>query len=261
MRHEPAPTASAPDSDRTPSGANGRDSVIILTGGLTGSSVLAGLLGAAGYWTGDGTFEKRDYNTHENASLIRLNRDLMARVGVGEEYTKYFLPDAIDAIARLEVQEGSRFSEFVAECNAHRPWLWKEPRLWLTIRFWDRYLPATGLRFLLLERDLLQAWISMTQRRTIQTWEYTKRYHDGVQSSLKQYLSKSGRPYLTVNYEDLIIRPEAELERLSQFLGRPVAMQHLTSTYHGKLYRKNKGFRDAVEAALIYTKNFRERLR
>jgi hypothetical protein len=261
MSQEPTPVTPASGSGRAASEANDCDGVIILTGGLTGSSVLAGLLGAVGFWTGNDTFEKRDYNTHENASLIRLNRDLMARVGVGEEYTKYFLPDAIDAIDGLEVQDGSRFAEFIAECHAHRPWLWKEPRLWLTIRFWDRYLPATGLRFLLLERDLLQAWISMTQRRTIQTWEYTKRYHEGVQSSLKQYLSRSGRPFLTVNYEDLIIRPEAELERLSRFLGRPVSMQHLTSTYRGRLYRKNKGFRDAVEAALIYTKNFRERLR
>ena len=61
-----------------------RDSVIILTGGLTGSSALAGLLSAAGYWSGE-TFKKRDSNTYENADLIRLNRQLMQRVSVGNE--------------------------------------------------------------------------------------------------------------------------------------------------------------------------------
>jgi hypothetical protein len=237
------------------------DNVIILTGGLTGSSVLAGLLGAAGYWTGTGTFQKRDYDTHENAELIRLNRGLMASVGVGEEYTKYFLPEAIDRIARLEVPDDSPYREFLAACDAHAPWLWKEPRLWLTIRFWDRFLPAQGVKFLLLERDLVQAWISMTQRRTIQTWSYTKRYHHGVQASLRDYLQQSGRPFLAVNYEDLILRPESEVERLSGFLGTPVTMAHLTTTYRGALYRKNKGLRDGMEAVLIYAKNFGERLR
>ena len=55
------------------------DNVIILTGGLTGSSALAGLLAAAGFWSGENTFRKRDYNTYENSELIRLNRQLMQR--------------------------------------------------------------------------------------------------------------------------------------------------------------------------------------
>ena len=73
-----------------------RDNVIILTGGLSGSSALAGLLSAAGYWSGEDTFKKRDYNTYENAELIRLNRQLMQRVAVGEDYTKRFAARAID---------------------------------------------------------------------------------------------------------------------------------------------------------------------
>ena len=77
------------------------DNVIILTGGLSGSSALAGLLVAAGFWSGENTFRKRDYNTYENSELIRLNRQLMQRADVGEEYTMRFLPDAIDRIAAL----------------------------------------------------------------------------------------------------------------------------------------------------------------
>jgi len=237
------------------------DNVIILTGGLTGSSVVAGLMHAAGYWTGEGTFHKPDYDTHENKELIALNRDLMARVGVGDEYTKYFQPEATQKISRLKVADELRFSDFLNRCHNNSPWLWKDPRLWLTIRFWDRFLPRDGVRFLLLERDLLQAWISLAQRRLIQTWENTRRYHDGVQSSLREYLESSGRPFLALNYEELIVTPEAELERLSAFLGCTISMSHLTSTYRGALYRKNKGTKDLIEAVLIYLKNYRERLR
>ena len=38
-------------------------------------------------------------------------------------------------------------------------------------------------------------------------------------------------------------------------------MEHLTSTYGGVLRRKPKTVRDAIEAGLIYLKNYPERLR
>jgi hypothetical protein len=115
--------------------AAARDNVIILTGGLTGSSALAGLLSAAGYWSGEDTFKKRDYNTYENAELIRLNRQLMQRVSVGEDYTKRFVPRAIASIAALAGGEpDGEYRALVADCDSHAPWMWKDPRLWLTIR-------------------------------------------------------------------------------------------------------------------------------
>jgi hypothetical protein len=235
--------------------------VIILTGGLTGSSVLSGVLRAAGFWTGEQTFEKPDYNTHENSELISLNRRIMEFVGVGDEYTKYFMPEAVSRIAELEPVDSMEFAKFVADCDRHSPWLWKDPRLWLTIRFWDRFLPRENVRFILLDRELFQAWVALSQRRLIQTWECTKRYHVGVQASLRDYLVQSGRPFIAVRYEDLIVRPEVEIARVAAFLETPVTMKHLTKTYKGQLYRKNKGIKDAVEAVLIYLKNYKERLR
>ena len=88
-RCSPAATSARTTSSASRTGmvATRPDNVIILTGGLTGSSALAGLLAAAGYWSGEGTFRKRDYNTYENSELIRLNRQLMQRAGAGEEYT------------------------------------------------------------------------------------------------------------------------------------------------------------------------------
>ncbi len=47
----------------------------------------------------------------------------------------------------------------------------------------------------------------------------------------------------------------------SRFLDADVRMEHLRSTYDGVLYRKAKSAGDAIEAGLIYLKNYRERLR
>jgi hypothetical protein len=240
----------------------GRDNVIILTGGLSGSSALAGLLSAAGYWSGEDTFRKRDYNTYENAELIRLNRQLMQRVAVGEDYTKRFAAKAIDDIAALAGREpAGEYRALVADCDAHAPWLWKDPRLWLTIRFWAPLLPWSRIRVLLLGRDALQSWISCTQRRQIQTLDHSRRYNESIQASLRSFLEQHGIRYLPVHFENLIVTPEREIARLAQFLDADISLEHLTSTYDGVLRRKPKTVRDAVQAGLIYLKNYRERLR
>jgi hypothetical protein len=238
------------------------DSVIILTGGLSGSSALAGLLSAAGYWSGEDTFKKRDYNTYENAELIRLNRQLMKRIAVGEDYTKRFTPEAIAAIAALSGREPeAEYRALVADCEAHAPWLWMDPRLWLTIRFWAPLLPWERVRVLLLSRDAVQSWISCTQRRQIQTFDHARRYNESIQVSLRRFLDERGIRYLPVLFEDLIVTPEREIERLAGFLAADIRMEHLTSTYDGALRRKPKSLRDAIEAGLIYLKNYPERLR
>jgi hypothetical protein len=242
--------------------AGARDNVIILTGGLTGSSALAGLLSAAGYWSGEDTFKKRDYNTYENAELIRLNRQLLQRVAVGEDYTQRFAGAAIDQIASLAGSEpDDEYRALVQRCEQHTPWLWKDPRLWLTIRFWAPLLPWSRIRVLLLSRDALQSWISCTQRRQIQTLTHSRRYNEAIQGSLREFLEAHRVRYLPVLFEDLIVRPEREIARLAQFLDTDISMQHLTDTYDGVLGRKSKTTRDAIEAGLIYLKNYNERLR
>jgi hypothetical protein len=252
-RHSP-PATTADGTQERPC------NVVILTGGLTGSSVLAGLLAATGYWCGSGTFRKSDYDTFENHDLIRLNQQLMSRVPMGEEYTRHFRADAIAHIAALRREPLEEYRDFVAGCNAHEPWLWKDPRLWLTIRFWRPLLPP-NTRFLLLRRELTQAWISMTLRRTIQTVRYTREYHRAIQDSLCSFLDESSLPYMSVLFEDLLLQPEREIERLRGFLGVELTMEHVHQSYRGRLYRRPKGVRDALLASLIYLKNYGERLR
>lgn len=238
------------------------DNVIILTGGLTGSSALAGLLTAAGYWSGDDTFKKSDYNTYENSDLIRLNRQLMKRVGVGEEYTTVFQPQAIRDIEALAgVGSDGECKDFLARCDGQAPWVWKDPRLWLTIRYWHALVDWRRVRVLLLSRDPMQAWISTIQRRQIQSYRYLCRYNEAIQVSLRGFLESNRIRFLPVQYEDLVISPDQELARIGRFLGRTLSLTHLTATYTGPLHRSPKGWRDGIEAGLIYLKNYRERIR
>jgi hypothetical protein len=71
-----------------------RPNVIILTSGITGSSVLSGFLARSGYWSGD-TTHKKEYDTFENSELIRLNLQIFQQAGYTGNYVNEFSTDAL----------------------------------------------------------------------------------------------------------------------------------------------------------------------
>ena len=123
-----------------------KKNVIILTTGLSGSSPLTGLISQAGYWTGDSTYKKKDYDTFETQELIDLNVRLFEEAGYDGNYEVEYVDEPIHRIKDVHDRiDKAPFESFIAKCNAHRPWVWKDPRLWRTIRFWIRFLDPEDL--------------------------------------------------------------------------------------------------------------------
>jgi hypothetical protein len=239
-----------------------KKNVIILTSGLTGSSVLTGLIARAGYWTGEQTFKKSDYETYENSELIALNLRLFREARYAGNYLMEYSPSAIERIAGLGSATDRRpYESFVARCNAHQPWIWKDPRLWLTIRFWKHTLDTDRCRFVIFTRGLMQSWISSILRRQITTYRYARIYETHIQRSAVAFLEGNGLPYLHLNYEDLILHPSKAIARLNAYLDTRLTLGDLEAVYHKPLHRnpRNSAMKH-VKAMLIYLKNYPERL-
>jgi hypothetical protein len=236
-----------------------RANVIILTSGHTGSSVLAGLLGKGGYWMGDTV--KKEYDTYENSALVRLNQELLVTVGIAETYMAEFSASAIDRVAELsEKIDSTRFQEFVRSCDSHLPWAWKDPRLWLTIRFWSRCVPLDQCKFIVLTRNMLQCWISCTLRRQIRSYRAFRHYERSVEATNVSFLNSLGASYLSLTYDDLIARPEATIDRLNEHLGSHIAIDDLRAVYRGRLHQTPRASRlDQLKAVMIYAKNYSQR--
>jgi hypothetical protein len=236
--------------------------VIILTNGLAGSSVLAGLIADAGYWVGDGTFKKSDYDTYENQELIALNLRLFKEVGYQGNHAMVFRADDIREITeKAATIDPAPYRDFVERCNQHQPWIWKDPRLWLTIRFWKQFLDMDRVQFLFMTREHMQSWISTTIRRQIQTQAYCRAYMDGICNSILDFFRENELEHLDLVYEDLLTQPEQMIDRLNAYLGAGITMDNLKHIYRGPLYRKQRGFLDYIKANLIYFKNYSERYR
>src|SRR5215469_9200281 len=238
-----------------------KKNVIILTLGLSGSSVLTGLIARAGYWTGDETF-KKEYDTYENRELIRLNSELLAAADYRKDYTSEFSSEAIKQVSSLHGKlDLADYRKFLSQCQAHRPWIWKDPRFYLTIRFWKSLLNFEEINVILLTRDQQQAWISQQLRRQVCTYSYFRRYDDGVRESLLSFLRENRIPYLLLRYDDLILHPEDALASLNRHIDAALTVDDLKAIYKGRLYKKSKSYWDFAKAIAIYTKNYSERQR
>ena len=236
--------------------------VIILTSGLSGSSVLTGLIAGAGYWTGDLTHKKPQYDTFENEELIELDLRLLRDAGYVGNYLIEFSQQAVDAVhAYYGRADHHAYQVFAKKCERHCPWIWKDPRLWLTIRFWKNFIPLKNCRFILLTRDPMQTWVSQTLRRQITTYRYSRSYEQSIQASVLQFFQENSLPYLRVRYENLIVRPAETIRGLNDFLSTNLTVEDLNAVYHKPLYKSPRSsLVKQLKAAAIYLKNYSERL-
>jgi hypothetical protein len=234
--------------------------VVILTSGISGSSVLTGLISRAGYWTGDVT-HKKEYDTYENQELIDLNLDLFKRSGYTGNYAMEFSAAGIEGITALaKTADPGPFRGFLRKCEGHQPWVWKDPRLWMTIRFWRQVVNFDECKFILMTRGFKHAWVSSILRRHIRSYGSMKRYEQSIKDSLIAFLDSTQRPYLRITYEDLIFHPERVIGRLNAYLGTTLTVDDLKSIYHLPLYKMPRSSPiDYLKALLIYVKNYSER--
>ena len=237
-----------------------RKNVIVLTHGWTGSSAFSALFGAAGYWLGAETMHKPDYDTFENAGLVHLNNELLRHLAPDLAHEHRFQDDDVEQIARrAHTADLSSCRAFVALCDQHRPWLWKDPRLTWTIRVWADLLDLENTAFLVLTRDSTQAWITANLRRHVQSAAFTRQYNGGITRANLRFLQERNLPHLQLSFEDLLLAPEDTLDRLNTAFGLGLSMAQLQAVCKLPLHRKSRGRKDFLVALMIYLKNYRER--
>jgi hypothetical protein len=239
---------------------NPQPNVIILTSGVSGSSVLTGLLSRAGFWTGE-TTNKKEYDTYENQDLIDLDVQLIRHADYRGNYAMEFSADAIARIASLGHTIDDRpFRQFLQTCNQHSPWIWKDPRLWLTIRFWRNLLNLEECRFVLMTRSFQHHWVSGMLRRHIRSYGSMKRYEQSIRDSLTGFLNSNGLHYLHITFENLVVHPEETIRELNAHLSAELNVKDLAAVYNKPLYKAPRSSAlDYLKAVLIYIKNYSER--
>jgi len=236
--------------------------IIVLTSGLSGSSVVTNLLSRTGFWSGNMTCKKLDYDTHENTQLVKLNEQLLRAVGYEQEYSyiiKTEKPLQVEQlISKIDL---APFKAFITECSAESPWIWKDPRLWVTMPFWVQLLEINSFQLFFVDRSISQRWISELLRKNVQTFEYCKQYNTQIEVVINQLVSKHNLTCCNIMFDDLIIHPENTLLKINKVLGSALTVNDLKSVYNKKIYKKPRGIKHLLFAVLIYLKNYKDRLK
>lgn len=242
------------------------NNVIVMTTGLSGSSVTTALVAKSGYWLGDNTIVKDNssghYDTYENEKLVEMNEKLFTLLGIENDYSNLYKQDVFDKFAEAHQKiDLTPFKEFIEECNAHGSWLWKDPRLWMTIGFWLPLLEAHSnqpVKFVVLSRDPLSMWVSLLVKRRIVNYGFLKRSELGTAERLKRHLSSRNHDFVLVNYNDLTTEPAPVIAELNGYIGGSLDHDDFLSIYNGPLPAPKWTTKNLIKAFLIYIKNINE---
>lgn len=230
-----------------------RKNVIVLTSGQSGSSVLTALIARAGYWVGEET-KKVAYDTFENSALVDLNLSILRAAGYAwHDMGDLPAPSAPAVRSCIEGLDPSPAREFVAECERHRPWIWKDPRLCFTMHYWEAFVDVSHCQFVVMGRDLRQAWTGsiVKSAEPMSFGEFT-RVHGGCMRAAEDFLRERDLPFLCTTFEDVMLRPSQVLDDLNAFLGLDFTLDDLREIYRGPLGVRRWSVVDHVHAWLRY---------
>lgn len=238
---------------------------MILTTGLSGSSVLTGVITQAGYWCGDKTEYKDNntgqYETYENSQFVQLNVRLVELLGIEFDSKSWYDESLRDKFTQLYSDiDLSDFQKFITDCSEHQTWVLKDPKLWLTIGFWLQIFQQQEIQVVILTRNINQLWVSQTSKRIIYDYSFLKNSEQKSKIGLIDFLNANNVEYLELEYDQLLRKTKKYLGRLNEFLTTDLSLNDWFS-----IYKKQKNssvfFSREIKAILIYLKNYSLRIR
>lgn len=214
--------------------------IIIFTTGASGSSVLAGLLGSQGFWLGHQT-AKLQFDTYENAELVDLNVQILRKSGYPRRDANDLPPPDVRRIEDLiKTEDLGPYRAFVKECENHRPWLWKDPRLAYTIYFWRHIVDVKSVKFVVITREFDQAYAGLIHSRKVyMSPKQYKQINDNYIKAIDLFFEKMGtRSTVSLTFEDLILFPQRMMQLMNEALETSLSVEALERVYKGKLYKR-----------------------
>ena len=151
----------------------------------------------------------------EHLGFVALNDELLSELGGAWDLPPR--PDEDFTSARLDpLRLKARL--LIEKFDSASVWGWKDPRNSLTLPFWQQLLP--GLKTVVVVRNPLEVAHSMRERNGtsysfgLRLWEiYNRRLVEAA----------NGENLLLAHYDSFFQQPKSELQRITDFIGLPIA--------------------------------------
>jgi hypothetical protein len=225
----------------------------------SGTSLTTAVFARKGYHVGwiedEGTRcgdERNPFGYFEADDVIGKNVALFKRVGYGEHnsWLRAMISEAhIRQIAELTPSDDDR--RFVDSYQARAPWIWKDPRLCLTLSYWWKLMDPQTTGVILTQRDVADVLRSFDVMGWIGEGEQ-KISREKACARIERHLSAAGAaiaalhiPHIAIDYREYLNDPQAVARRLSEFCGLHVSVHDLnvkTELAHSTLWGRFLAF-------------------
>ena len=207
---------------RTPesSETHGPDIVCVLGMHRSGTSLLTRILNLIGLYLGSGQVsiqpaEDNPKGHWEHSDIVSLNDAILERYGGSWDEPPLLPPDWETASLLDDLRQRAQVLIEDQFAGVHL-WGWKDPRSCLTLPFWQQLVPE--MRYVICLRNPVDVALSLRHRNSFSSEKSSSLWFHYVNSAFEH---TEGKPRLVVFYEDLMNNWLRELQRLSDFLGKP----------------------------------------
>jgi hypothetical protein len=218
----------------------------------------------SGLWAGDKTVFKDNltgkYETYENRKLVELNDELVKLADINFESKTYYDATARDKFDNMySLIDATKYNAFLDECNSHSPWIWKDPRLFLTIGYWKNLIDPNKTKIIVLYRNTYELWKSQAIKRIIYSYNYLKFSEENARHELTRYLETNNLSYTTLEYDQFCRDPSTSINKINDLLGSELTKEKWDDIYRPTSRLSN--YKRTLLAYLIYIKNYNSRIK
>lgn len=213
--------------------------VIILGMPRSGTSMTAAIFARQGYFLAEDVDEELRPGDEHNPSgyfeargLVERNATLLRRAGFSGHNTWLFDPITDEQSETLRhLAPTPEDHAFATGYAAHRPWLWKDPRLCYTLAYWWPLIDQENTRVLVLRRRPEETWNSFLR---LDWRQDTDAERQDVMARIEHHLDAAMRcvtqcriPHLAVHYDEYLAAPATTAARISETFGLSLAVDDL----------------------------------
>jgi hypothetical protein len=199
--------------------------IIIVGPPRSGTSLTSGIFARQGYFAGEQLRSGDDYNPFgyfEDEALVEANVTLFSEVDFNFHNTWMFAPIAdsqLEAISHLPTKECDQ--QLVKACDKNVPWMWKDPRLCMTLSYWAKLIDWSNTGIVLTQRNSDDVYWSFRRKGWCPAGnDHRQQSIDRIEkhaSSALETIHRMGLPHIAIQYDEYHERPAEIAERINTF--------------------------------------------
>lgn len=234
--------------------------VIIVGPPRSGTSLASNIFARQNFFSGKPVIGGDDYNPFgyfEAEDIIEANVGVFQAAGFAHHNTWKFDPISDSQIERIgELAARDEDQQLLQSWNQHSPWMWKDPRFSITLKYWARIIDWDEVGVILTIRNPEDVYWSFRRKGWCQAGQDVRQatIRRIVQhaENARRVVDEFNLPHVAVEYGEYSACPNDVARRIGEFVGLELGVDDLN--FHSQLDHSSGRGRLAGHARILLRK-------